>query len=109
MTFVQRYERLTGAMANATDMGPVLQRNGFAYVGYGIDPNVGDVAVWRNNVIAPNGHIAVVSKVTWDSPGWIITFRGANQGLVGKFTQNNCSNVSLRADLQSNKAYYYRR
>lgn len=95
-------------MTNATDMGPVLQRNGFSYVGYGIDPNVGDVAVWKSNVFAPYGHIAIVSKVTWDSPGWIITFRGANQG-GSLFTQNNCSNVSLRADMPSNKAYFYRR
>ncbi|MEV0384998.1 CHAP domain-containing protein [Nonomuraea sp. NPDC050643] len=108
VTFVKRYYGLTGGMANATDMGPVLKRNGFRYVGHGIAPRKGDVAVWKSNYYRPHGHIAIVNSAKWDSPGWVVKFRGANQS-GSLFTQKNCKNVSIRGNMGYTAAYYYRR
>ncbi|MFF3671072.1 CHAP domain-containing protein [Microtetraspora malaysiensis] len=108
VAFVQRYYGLTGQMRNATDMGGVLKQNGFKYVGHGMAPRKGDVAVWKDTYYPRFGHIAIVESVTWDSPGWIVKFRGANQG-GSLFTQKNCRNVSIRANMGYTAADYYRR
>ncbi|GAA4219410.1 hypothetical protein FHR32_000383 [Streptosporangium album] len=108
VAFVQRYYGLTGQMRNATDMGAVLKQNRFQYVGHGIAPRKGDVAVWKDTYYPRFGHIAIVESATWDSPGWIVKFRGANQG-GSLFTQKNCRNVSIRANMGYTAAYYYRR
>ncbi|MEV5433190.1 hypothetical protein [Streptomyces sp. NPDC052701] len=108
--YVRRYYSLTGEMApSAKDMGPVLKRNGFKYVGHGIVPSKGDVAIWAANtgIAGAHGHIAVAASATWDSPGYVVKFKGANQG--GSSTHLNCNNVNVRGNMGYDKAYYYRK
>jgi hypothetical protein len=107
VTFVQRYEHLSGNMANGTDMGRVLKRNGFRYVGQGIAPRPCDVAVWHTSYRSPYGHVAVVHSLLRGKRDLGVAFRGANQG--GRFfSQSSCPDVSV-VELQYQAAFYYRR
>lgn len=107
VTFVQRYEHLSGAMANGTDMGRVLRRNGFRYIGHGVAPRPGDVAVWHTSGRSPYGHVAVVHAIRLTRRGLTVVFRGANQG-GHFFTQVSCHDVSF-VELRYREAFYYRR
>ncbi|RJL35899.1 hypothetical protein [Bailinhaonella thermotolerans] len=98
--YAVRKLKLKGAIPRfAKDFGPFLKKNGFRYIGRGVYPQPGDVAIWREGL---TGHIAISHFTTQRG-----TFKGSNQG-GSKFTEAGCNNVSV-TKRSYGTAYIYRK